>query len=111
MVSQAVASSGAMPSTAAGNNNNTVAANRSFGRLISTSRVPKIETSDLCLVLAVSSPASPQRGSTSGSRSGAASSPVSRNTVFLTSAPRCRVDPLMTLFICALTRTVRRTRA
>ena len=48
---QIVATSGADPSSAAGNRIETVQANASFGRLISTSRLPAIASNDLCLGL------------------------------------------------------------
>jgi hypothetical protein len=64
--SQAVTISGARPSSKAGSRIEKVQANRSFGRLISASRLPAIASSDRCFGLEASSSASPRRGSRSG---------------------------------------------
>jgi hypothetical protein len=61
--SQAEATNAARPNDTAGNNNDTVQANRSFGRLTSTSRLPAIESRVRCSGLAASSSISPWRGS------------------------------------------------
>src|SRR5262245_23848640 len=59
VASQALATSGATPRITAGSSSETVRENSSFGRLISTSRLPAIASNDLCFVLAKSSPTSP----------------------------------------------------
>ena len=62
---QAETSNGARPRSTAGNNSNTVQANSSLGKLISTSRLPAMASRDRCPGLAASSSISPWRGSIS----------------------------------------------
>ena len=64
--SQAVAIKGAKPSSKAGNRIEKVTANRSFGRLISASKLPAMASNDRCFGLETSSSTSPSRGSISG---------------------------------------------
>ena len=63
---QAVATRGARPSSKAGSTIEKIKANRSFGRLISASRLPAMASKDRCFGLETSSSTSPRRGSTSG---------------------------------------------
>ncbi len=65
VANHAEASSGARPSSTPGSASETVHANSSFGRLISTSRLPAIASSERWSGLAASSSISPRRGSTS----------------------------------------------